>query len=146
MIQLQHICQSRDLFSLTTDGKTVETNLQVPFTFACETSESGLFETQLENGIMGLMNADVVHLPSVLHKDNKIPINSFALCMGWELSTSKKGVHSGIMSLGGYDDSHHTSPMVFVKNTESFGYNAVIRLVTLPYIITLFECVCVCGY
>lgn len=123
--------QSRDLFSLTTDGKTVQTDMQVPFTFACETSESGLFESQLENGIMGLMNADVVHLPSVLNKQRKIPLNSFALCMGWELSSSKDGVHSGIMSLGGYDDSHHTSPMVFVRNTESFGYNAVIRKIYL---------------
>ena len=76
---------------------------------------------------MGLMNADVVHLPNVMHKENKISINSFSLCMGWELSTSTDGVHSGIMTLGGTDDSHHTTPMVYAVNTYSFGYNVVIR-------------------
>jgi len=118
--------QSRDLFSLSMDENTSPKDLQVPFTFACETIETGLFESQLENGIMGLINANVTHLPNVLSQQNKIP-NSFSLCMGSELTTSEDGVHSGIMTLGGYDDSHHTTPMVYVKNTGSFGYSAVIR-------------------
>lgn len=117
--------QSKDVFSLSINEKT-HTDLQTPFTFACETIESGLFETQLENGIMGLINANATHLPNVLRQQNKIP-NSFSLCMGWELTSSEAGVHSGIMTLGGFDASHHTSPMVFVKNVGSFGYGAVIR-------------------
>ena len=76
---------------------------------------------------MGLMNADVVHLPNVMHKENKISINSFSLCMGWEFSSSKDGVHSGIMTLGGTDDSHHTTPMVYALNTSPHGYNALVR-------------------
>ena len=112
------------------DENTSPKDLQVPFTFACETIETGLFESQLENGIMGLINANGTHLPNVLSQQNKIP-NSFSLCMGFELTTSEDSVHSGIMTLGGYDDSHHTTPMVYVKNTGSFGYSAVIRLVSI---------------
>lgn len=119
--------EAKDMFSLAIDDNDIQKALQVPFTFACETSETGLFESQLENGIMGMMNSDVVHLPKVLKDSKKLSSNQFSLCLGWELSTSRNGVHSGIMTLGGFDDSHHTSPMVYVKNTKSFGYNAVIR-------------------
>lgn len=118
---------SRDLFSLAINDENVRYDLQVNFTFACETSESGLFESQLENGIMGLMNEAVLHLPKVLKEEKKMSSNEFSLCMSRALSTSKDGVYAGIMALGGFDDSHHTSPMVYAKNTKSFGYNVVIR-------------------
>ena len=46
-----HGYQARDVFSLTKQGTDAHSDLQVPFTFACETRESGQFDSQLENGM-----------------------------------------------------------------------------------------------
>jgi hypothetical protein len=62
----------------------------VNFTFGCQTSETGLFRTQVENGIMGL-SSDPNTLPHVLHAKHLLPSRSFSLCL---LSTG------GLMSIG----------------------------------------------
>lgn len=45
---------STNLTNLTTGGS----NYAVNFTFACQTEETGLFRTQLADGIMGMSAAD----------------------------------------------------------------------------------------
>jgi hypothetical protein len=62
----------------------------VNFTFGCQTSETGLFRTQVENGIMGL-SSDPNTLPHVLHSKHLLPTRSFSLCL---LATG------GLMSIG----------------------------------------------
>jgi len=98
------------------------------FTFVCETSVSGLFRDQLENGIMGLKNSEDEHFPHVLHQNHKIPANQFSLCMTEEDFTSTDGYHAGFMTLGGVDTTLHTSPMEYATADD---YNVQIRSIYL---------------
>lgn len=68
----------------------------VNFSFGCQTSETGLFRTQVENGIMGL-SADPNTLPYVLHAKQLITSRSFTLCL---LS------NGGLMSIGDGEIDH----------------------------------------
>lgn len=95
-------------------------DLQSSFTFACQTEETGLFEAQLENGILGLIDS-ALHLPKILSEAGLIPFNQFSLCFGWELTASADGIHSGLMTLGGVDTSHHKYPVVYAKKYTSHG-------------------------
>jgi hypothetical protein len=40
-------------------------SLAMPFVFGCQTFETGLFRTQLENGIMGLSNQELTLVPKL---------------------------------------------------------------------------------
>ena len=54
-------------------------NWNVTFQFGCQSSETGLFRTQLENGIMG-MSADPATLPYVMKAAKVTPSTAFTLC------------------------------------------------------------------
>lgn len=53
--------------------------LGMPFVFGCQTYETGLFRTQLENGIMGLSFQDLTIVPK-LKEGGKIKERVFSLC------------------------------------------------------------------
>ena len=53
--------------------------LSIDYPLACQTSETGLFKTQLADGIMGLSNADDTLLP-MLQKAGIVSNRIFALC------------------------------------------------------------------
>mmetsp|Transcript_5442 Transcript_5442/g.10441 ORF Transcript_5442/g.10441 Transcript_5442/m.10441 type:complete len:818 (+) Transcript_5442:101-2554(+) len=69
----------------------------VPYNFGCMTSVTGLFETQLADGIIGL-SRNAQSLPMVLKKQNITKSSTFSLC----LETG-----NGILTLGGVDQSIH---------------------------------------
>jgi hypothetical protein len=85
----------------------------VNFTFGCQTSETGLFRTQVENGIMGL-SADPNTLPYVLHSKQLIPSRSFTLCL---LS------NGGLMSIGDEDTEH--PEMKFAQLVSRSGFYTI---------------------
>lgn len=102
----------------------VDNSFAIEFMFGCQTSEQGLFVTQLADGIMG-MSAHEATFHKQLYNKKKLAVNQFSLCFGWALSVSKDGVHSGIVTLGGIDTRLHSSPMVFAKNMVLSGWYTV---------------------
>jgi hypothetical protein len=72
----------------------------VTYTFGCQTSESGLFKTQLEDGIMG-MSISSDSFQSQMQRAKLVSSTTFNLCF-------RPG--GGVMSLGGVDEALHASP------------------------------------
>ena len=97
-----------------------DNQMAIPFLFGCLTSETGLFVTQLADGIMG-MSAHELTLVKQLYNAGKLEHNMFAMCFRRELGTSKRGVTAGSMTLGGVSSSLDTSPMVYAKNIQPYG-------------------------
>lgn len=94
------------------------------FMFGCQTSMTGLFVTQLADGIIG-MSAHPATLPKQLFDAGRLEHNLFALCYRRELGTSRRGVHAGSMSLGGVSTSLDSSPIVYAKNLVRLGWYTV---------------------
>jgi hypothetical protein len=71
------------------------------------------------------MSAHETTLPKQLYNRRKLEHNMFAMCFRKELGTSKRGVTAGSMTLGGVSSSLDTSPMVYAKNVQSYGWFTV---------------------
>jgi hypothetical protein len=87
----------------------------VNFTFGCQTSETGLFRTQMENGIMG-MSSDSNTLPHVLYQHKRISTTLFSLCL---LQTG------GVMSIGKINSDLHQSSVQYAALVRKSGYFTV---------------------
>ena len=96
----------------------------IDFMFGCQTTMSGLFVTQLADGIIG-MSAHPATLPKQLFDKGKLERNMFALCYRRELGTSKRGVHAGSMTLGGVSTSLDSGPIVYAQNIVKYGWFTV---------------------
>jgi hypothetical protein len=96
----------------------------IDFMFGCQTSMTGLFVTQLADGIMG-MSAHEATLPKKLYNRNMLEHNMFAMCYRRELGTSKRGVTAGSMTLGGVSNNLDTSPMVYANIRSLPGWYTV---------------------
>ena len=87
-------------------------------TFGCQTYETGLFRTQLEEGIMGISN-NAETIPHQLYKQQKATSKMFSLCY-------RQG--GGILTLGGVDRRiHHNLDVIhFAKFKPSGSWFGVI--------------------
>lgn len=122
--------QARDRFFVgSSDVNTgpvdpIDNSFAIPFMFGCQYSETGLFVTQLADGIMG-MSAHAATLPKRMYDQNMLAKNMFSMCFKRELNVSKNGIAAGVLTLGGIDTRLNSSPMVYAKNTAPSGWYTV---------------------
>lgn len=115
-------CGSNDVNTAPVDK--IDNSFATPFMFGCQTSETGLFVTQLADGIMG-MSAHPTTLVKQMFDKKILARNMFSMCFKRELSPSKEGMTAGILTLGGIDTRLNTSPMVYAKNVAPNGWYTV---------------------
>jgi hypothetical protein len=80
-------------------------SLSINYPIACQTSEAGLFKSQLADGIMGLSNSDDTLLP-LLRKAGLVNNRIFALCFR---------IGGGIITLAGVDQRVHMPSVMGIQ-------------------------------
>ena len=96
-------------------------NPQFELRFGCQTSLKGLFETQAEDGIIGLAN-EKESFWHQLYDQGLIKKKVFALCIN---SLQHKHESTGIITFGGTDEIFHDSPMVYAESIKNDGWFTV---------------------
>lgn len=103
----------------TYDLKKLDQRYALPFIFGCQNHLTGLFVTQLADGIMG-MSARETTLPKQMYNAGKLEHNMFSMCFRRMGKSEKDGVTAGVLTLGGVDKRLQRSPMVYAAlDTES---------------------------
>jgi hypothetical protein len=103
-----------------------------PMLFGCQTKLTGLFKTQLADGIMGMDNANTAFW-SQMHAAGIMPNQQFSLCFSRQPTADEDGTEAGAMTLGGTDTRLHSTEMVYTSNKKSNGgfFNVHVRKVYL---------------
>ena len=96
-------------------GLPTNNAFKTDFLFGCQVKETGLFVTQLADGIMG-MSAHPSTLPRAMYEQGKLEHNMFSMCFRRELHVSKQGIVAGMLTLGGRDSRKDFAPMVYASN------------------------------
>lgn len=95
-------------------GNSLQTTDEETFAlrFACKTQITGLFKTQLADGIMGL-NKNSGAFWQQMYAADKIGSKQFSLCYRLEQQTQRD---AGILVFGGKDMRMHDTPMAYAKD------------------------------
>lgn len=88
-----------------------------PLVFGCQDKITGLFKTQLADGIMGMDNADTAFWMQIFNS-NTIASKSFALCFSRQPTADRDGTEAGALTLGGVDERFHSSKMVHTQSSD----------------------------
>lgn len=104
-------------------------NFAFDHVFACITHSTGLFRTQMADGIMGMDNAPESFW-SQAYAHGMIGRKAFSLCLAKPHSlkeVKKSGTEIGSLTMGGYDERLHTSPMVYCKLDQNTFFQLSLR-------------------
>jgi hypothetical protein len=96
-------------------------NFRFQLDFACQTKITGLFVTQLADGIMGVDNTPMSFW-NQMYNSGVLPSKIFSLCFSHADSVSRSGSHAGLMTLGGYDSQIHKSSIAYAQNIQKSGW------------------------
>lgn len=88
----------------------INNSFKTDFLFGCQVKETGLFVTQLADGIMG-MSAHPSTLPKVMYDQEKLEHNMFSICFRRELHVSKRGILAG---------EHHFRTILCIETMPDF--------------------------
>ncbi len=104
------------------DAIAQASSFETEFSFACQTAMTGLFKSQLADGLLGLADTEDT-LPWQLQRKNITRTRIFALCFR---------IGGGILTLGGVDQSIHSKRISYVKldKRSGGGYGVHIQYVT----------------
>jgi hypothetical protein len=88
-------------------------------TFGCQTRVTGLFVTQLADGIMGMSSQGSTFWNQMFETGKMGDNKQFALCFSRQPTAERKGTEAGALTLGGVDPRLHDSDMVYSSNASS---------------------------
>jgi hypothetical protein len=103
--------------------------------FGCQTVVTGLFKSQLADGIMGMSDSKSTYWAQ-MYQAHQIQQKAFSLCFSRPPFAEREGTEAGAMTLGGVDTRLHLTPMVFTPAATKAGarsgfFNVRVRRVML---------------
>lgn len=87
-------------------------------TFGCQTLLTGLFKTQMADGIMGMDSRNEAFWNQMYKAGKMGDDKQFSLCFSRSPTAERKGTEAGALTLGGVDERLATSPMVYTPNAS----------------------------
>lgn len=116
--------ESYDIVSLASDDAVTYRNESFYLRFACQTSLTGLFQTQLADGICGMSKSDGA-LWAQMYLSGLIDSQQFSLCFSLQPETS---LPAGLVVFGGTDIALHKTAMVYANDVNSFYDHYKVRI------------------
>lgn len=93
-------------------------NLAFDFVFGCQTLVTGLFKTQMADGIMGMNTRSSAFWHQMYEAGKMGGSKEFGLCFSQQPKPDSKGTESGAFTLGGIDGRLNESPMVYTPGAH----------------------------